>query len=216
MHLLLFGGSVEDNSYGEKVIDALETALLLFHLLIDAVDAFCTAFDVEYKTSLFQLFLHGLNEAVDIGVACCFRRIELILYHVIGIVFQIFQRQILKFALQSVETQFVSQGGIEVTCFFCYPVSCLLGFGVANLTHHVNPISDHYQDHPHVFGKANKQIAEVFALYDWALSIELFNTDQPFDNCGNTFPKFLFNVIYGVCIVVHSFIKHDGNNAVTF
>ena len=47
LHLLFLEGRVEDNADGKQVIDALEAALLLLHLLPDGVDALGSSLHVK-------------------------------------------------------------------------------------------------------------------------------------------------------------------------
>ena len=102
LHFLFFQGGVEDNADGEKVVDALEATLLFLHLLPDAVDALGAAFHMKFQARSLQLLLDGADKPLDVGVAGAFGGIQLVFDHVIGIVLQILQTEVLQLALQLV------------------------------------------------------------------------------------------------------------------
>ena len=84
---------------------------------------------------------------------------------IVGIVLQVFQREVFQLALQLVESQLVSQGRIEIGGFLAHTLLGLFGLGVANLSHQVHTVGNHDEDDAHVLGKRQQQVAEILALY---------------------------------------------------
>ena len=105
---------LDNDTDGEEVVYPLEGALLFLHLLPDGVYGLGASLDMEGDACLFQTFLNRLDETFDVGVAAFLRLAQLVLDMIVGIVFKILQRQVFQFTLQLIETQFVSQWGIEV------------------------------------------------------------------------------------------------------
>ena len=105
-------GRLDDDADGEQVVDALELAFLLLHLLPDGVYALGAPLHVELQPGLLQPLLDWRDELADVGVAAFLRGIQLFLYHVVGVMLHVFQRQVFQLALQFVESQLVGQWGI--------------------------------------------------------------------------------------------------------
>ena len=61
-----------------------------------------------------HLFLYRLYKPIYIRITRGLRRAQLLTDMIVGIVFQIFQREVLEFTFQLVKSQFVSQWGIEI------------------------------------------------------------------------------------------------------
>ena len=111
------------------------------------------ALHVEVESGLSQLRVDRGDELLYVCIARALSGIQLFLDHVVGIVLEILQRQILQFALQLVESQFVGEWGVEVACLFRY---AMLGFGilcVAYLPHQVHSVGYHDEYHAHVLGE---------------------------------------------------------------
>ena len=78
------------------------------------MDALRTTFDMTVDTRRLHFLFDRTDECLDISIARCFCLIQLLANHIIGIVLQILQRQVLQLALQLIETKFMSQRGIEI------------------------------------------------------------------------------------------------------
>ena len=86
LHILFLSWCIEDNTDGKEVVYPLEGALLLLHLLPDRVDTLGAAFHVIFQTGSIELLLDWLDEAGDIGIARSLGGVQLVLYHIVGIV----------------------------------------------------------------------------------------------------------------------------------
>ena len=170
---LLLRLTVYDDAYGKEVVHALELAFLLLHLLPDGVYALRAPLHVELQSGLFQLLFYRPNKLADIGIAHLLRGVQLLLDVIVGIGLQVFQRQVFQFALHLVETQFVSQWRIQIGRLFAHSPFGLLVVGIANLSHQVHAVGNHDQDHTHILGKREQQVAEVLAFDDGILLIQI-------------------------------------------
>ena len=111
------------------------------------------ALDVAFDAHLLQFVVDRLYELLYICIARTLCGVQLVLDHIVGIVLQIFQTQVLQFALQLVESQFVSQRSVQIACLLCHPALCLLVGCVAYLSHQIDAVGNHNQNNAHVFGK---------------------------------------------------------------
>lgn len=114
------------------------------------MDTLGAALHVIFQTGSIELFLDWLDEAGDIGIARSLGGVQLVLYHIVGIVLEILQTEVFQFALQFVESQFVGEWGIEVACLFAYFMLCLFLFGIAYLSHHIHAVGNHDEDDAHI------------------------------------------------------------------
>ena len=111
------------------------------------------SFHVELQSGILQFLFYRADELLDILVACLLCGVQFLLDVIIGVVLQVFQRQVLQLAFQFIETQFVSQWRIEVGGFFADAVLGLLVVRVTYLAHQVHAIGNHDENHAHIFGK---------------------------------------------------------------
>ena len=212
VHLFFFRFAVQNDAYGKKVIYAIHAYMLLFHLLPDAVDAFCASFHVELQSGFAQLFLNGVNEVGNVGVATSFRFVQLFLDMVVGIVFQIFETQVLQFAFQLVQTQFVSQRSIKICRFHGHLALCFHLWRVFDLAHGVHSVCQHDENHAHVFSKRNQQAAEIFALHSGTLLVKVANAQKAFDDVCHIFAKIFLHLLYGYRTTLDGGADHDTDN----
>ena len=103
-HLLTLDFRVKNDTYRKEIIDTFKLAFLLFHLLPDGVYALGTSLYVEFQAQSFQFLLDRTNEIANIFVTRSLRFIKLLAYHIIGIMLQILQREVLQFALQLIQS----------------------------------------------------------------------------------------------------------------
>ena len=104
LHFLLLSWWIQDDSYGKQVVYALKRTLLLLHFLPDGVYRLRSALYMKAQSCVLKLLADRFYELLYVGIACLFRFVQLLFYVVIGIVFQVFQRQIFEFALQLIES----------------------------------------------------------------------------------------------------------------
>ena len=104
LHLLFIWRAVDDDTNGKKVVNALEAALLLLHLFPDRVYRFRASLDMAVDARRLHLLFHGTDEGIDIGITRSLRLVQLLAYHIIGIMLHVLQREVFKFTLQVVES----------------------------------------------------------------------------------------------------------------
>ena len=211
---LLFQRRVEDDADGKEVVDALEAALLLLHLLPDGVDALGAPLDMKFQSSLFEPCLDRSDEAVDVSVARLFGGVELFLDHIIGIVLEVFEREVLQLTLQRVESELMGQRRIEIAGLFRYLVLCLPVRRVANLPHDIHPVGDHNKDHAHILGEAQEQVAEVLTLDDGVFLIEFLYADESMDDTSHVVAESLANLFHSLKVIAETAIEHRGDDTV--
>ena len=85
------------------------------------------------------------------------------------------------------------QGGIQISSLLRHLHLGLEILSIANLTHQVHTIGNHYQYHTHVLGKREQKITEVLTLNHWVLLIELLNAVQAMKNARNLWTIFRLN-----------------------
>ena len=188
---------VEDDTDGKEIVDTFEPTFLFLHLLPDAMDTLRTTFHVEMQTGLFQLLIDRADKLLYIGITTLFGSIQLFLDHIVSIVLQIFQGEILQLTLQLIQTQFVGKRCIEVIGLLTHLYLCLFLFGIPDLPHQVYTIGNHNEDHTHVLGKGEQQIPEILALYDRILSVQLLNAYQTMKDRAYRFSIILFDLLKG-------------------
>ena len=214
LHLFFLDGRVDDDANGKQVVDALETALLFLHLLPDGVYRLGAPFHVKLQACLLQMFLHRSNETLDVGIAALLGGIELLLNHIVGIVLEIFQAQVFKLALQLIESELVGQRRIQIGSLLAHTVLCL-GVGcVFDLPHKVHTVGNHNQNHTHILGEREQQVAEVLALNNRTLLVELVNALQTIHNGGHALAKRAAQLVNAFAVVAHGGVEHNGENAI--
>ena len=106
---------IENDADGKEIVHAAEAALLFLHLLPDGVDALGAPLHVVAQSLGVEHLADRFGEAFDVGIAGAFGGVQALFDEVVGIVFQIFQAQVLQLAFQFVESQLVGQRCKEVS-----------------------------------------------------------------------------------------------------
>ncbi len=215
LHLLLLQRGVEDDADGKEVVDAIDTTLLLLHLLPNGVDRLGAALDMKFESGLGEVLAHRTDEALDVGVSGALRGVEFLLDQIVGVVLEILQREVLQLALELVEAQFVGQGGVEVTGLLGHLVLRLLVGCVAYLAHQADAIGDHDEHHAHVLGEGEEQVAEVLALHNGSLAVELLDADEPLEDRRHALAEVLARQRRVIVAAKHALVEHDGQQTVT-
>ena len=179
--LLLLQGCIEDDADGEEVVHAVEAATLLLHFLPDGVDTLRAPLDVVVQALGIEHLANGLNEAGDVGIAAFLGGVEAILDKVVGIVLQVFQREVLQFAFQLVESQFVRQRSIYISGLGRYIAACGLVFAVLDLAHLHDASRNEQQHHAHIARLTDEQVAEIVRAHRFHLGFERLHAAQRFD-----------------------------------
>lgn len=178
------------------------------------MDTLGAPFDVELQPSFLEPRLDRSDESVDVGVARLFGGVELVLDHIVGVVLEIFEREVLELALERIESKLMGQWRIEIAGFFRHLVLCLLVRRVADLSHDVHTVGDHDEDHAHILGKAQEQIAEVLAFDDGVFLIELLDADKSVDDTRHVVTESLAYLFHCLKVIAETAIEHRGDDTV--
>ena len=133
---------------------------------------------------------------------------------VVGIVLQVFQREVFQFAFQFVQTQFVGKGRIEIGSLLRHPSAVGVIIGVTYLPHQVHAAGNHDEYHPHVLGKGQQQVAEVLALYDRCLLIEFGNALQTVQDACHRLAKLVLHLVDGDESTLYTGMEQDGEHRI--
>ena len=169
---------------------------------------------MKLQSGTLQLLLYGGYEVGNIGIAALLRGIQLLLDVVVGIVLQIFQREVLQFRLQLIEAQLVGQGGIEIGRLLRHAPAGIVVLGIAYLPHQADTVGNHNKYHAHVFGKRQQQVAEVLTLNDGVFLVEFLYALQTVKNAGHRLAERLLHVVNGREACLDAGVKQDGQHGI--
>ena len=161
VHLLVFRRRVKDDADSKEVIDTLEGAALLLHLLIDGVNGLGPALDVELQPRILKALPDGAYEAVDVTVTRLFGGGELFLDMIVRLRREVLEGKILKLALDGVESQLVCKGRIEIACLCRHLLPRLKVAGIAYGPHDNEPVGNHDEDDAHILGEGEQEVPEM-------------------------------------------------------
>ena len=171
LHLLFAQRRVDDDAYSEEVVDALESALLLLHLLPYRVYALRSAFYMTLYAHGVELLGDRLYKLLYICISRALRLVQLLLYHIVGVVLKILQAEVFQLALQLVEAQLVCQRSIQIARFFGHFLLRFVVLRIADMAHKHHALRYHNQHHAHVLGERKQKVAKVLALYHRRLAV---------------------------------------------
>ena len=214
LHLLQFERRVDDDTDGKQVVYSLEGAFLLLHLLPYRVNTLGAALHVELESRSLQFLSDGFDESRDILVARLFCGVEFFAYHIIYVVLEIFQRQVLKFTFQFIQSQLVCQRCIEICRLLTHLVSRLVVGVVLYLTHQSHTVGDHDKYHSHVLGERQEEIAEILAFHHRVLLVELAYAQQAVEYSRRRFAKLAPHLLYRHESVLHTRMQQYGQHCI--
>ena len=168
------------------------------------------------NTSGFHLFLYRFDESIYIGITRCFCGIQFLTDHIVGIVLHILQREIFELTFQFIESEFMSQRGIEIGSLLRHFHFGFNILGITNLAHQVDAISNHNKNHPHILSKGEQQVTEILALHHRILLIELLDTVQTLEYTGHLGAILFFNLFYGNPSILYFRNQMNSLNGITF
>ena len=129
-----------------------------------------------------------------------------------------------QFPLQIIESELMGQRSIEIGGLLRHLVDECLPFLTVlvvrlfqeslHLTHQVHTIGNHDEHHTHVLGKGKQQIAEVLALNDGILLIELADTSQTIDDACHGLSIAHFHLFGRYLSLVHIGQKQTGLHSI--
>ena len=175
-----------------------------------------TPLDVELQSRFRHLPLDRFDKSSDILVAGRLRLVQLILDKIIRFLLRIFERQILQFRFQLIQSQLMRQRSIQVSSLVCYLEPVLLVARIFDFAHHVHTIRNHNQDYTHILRKRKQQITEVFRLDSRTLRIQLVRFHQSLDDTCYVIPIFGVHLVDRQYMPLHDFVQHDTDQARTF
>ena len=210
------GGGVDNDADGEQVVYPFERCFLLLNLVPDGVDGFRPPFDVELQSRLRYLPFDRFDERRNVFVARGFRLVELVFDEVISVGLRILQRQILQLRLQLIEPQLMGQRRVKIRRFVCHPQPVFFLFRIFNPAHDVHTVGDHDEYHPHVFGKREKQVPEVFRLDGGAFLIQFVGFHQSLDDTAHIFSELVANLPDAQYPSLYDLVEHDAGEARPF
>ena len=167
---------------------------------------------VKFQSGILEFLFYRTDKRLYVGVSRTLRGVEIVLYHVVGIMLEIFERDVLQFAFQSVETQLVGYRCIEIACLLSHLVACLLVVAVAYEPHQVHPVGYHDEDHPHVFREGDEQITEVFGLYGGSLLVKFAHLVQSLSDVCHLFAELLLYVLCHIVARRHTAVEQYGQH----
>ena len=172
--------------------------------------------DVELQSRFRHLLLDRFDKSGDILVAGSLCFVQLILDEIICLFLRIFERQILQFRFQLIQSQLVSQRSIQICCFVCYLDPVLLVACILYFAHHVHAVGNHNQDYAHILRKRQQQITEILRLDGRAFGIQLVRLHQSLDDTCHVFTIFGVHLVDRQYMAFHDFVQHDPDQARTF
>ena len=163
------------------------------------MDAFGATFHVVTQSRRGEHLVDRGDEALDVGITAFLRGVERLLNHIIGLVLQIFERQILQLRLQFVESEFVGERGVNVGRFDREAAPRFVVRIVLHTTHQHHAAGNEQQHDTHICRLRNEQIAEVVGFehllverLEFVHTIEggeIFGTGLPFAQPDFTFSQ---------------------------
>ena len=171
---------------------------------------------MELQSGILQLAADRFDESIDVAVAGCLGGVELILDVVVDFFLRIFQRQVLQLRFQLVQAQLVGQRGIQVSRLVGYLQAGFLVVRVLYLAHQVHTVGNHDENHAHILGKGEEQVAEVFRLDGGTLGIQLVYLHQSADDAGHVLAVFLLHHFQRIEITLHCLVQHDAQDGSPF
>ena len=125
---------------------------------------------------------------------------------------QVFERQVLQLAFQSVQPELVGKRGVEVGRFFRYPFAGFLPVCVFDLPHDVHAVGNHDEDDAHVFGERKQQAPEILASHAGGLFIKFLDAVQAADDAGHVFAEFFFHVFRSAVAATDACVHHHADD----
>ena len=195
--LFALGRTLHDDADGEDVVHFVERYSRAFHLPPDGVDRFGASLDVVLDTLRVEPFPYRGDESCDEFVA--FGRGLFQPAADVGVIFrfEVFQCDVLQFAFDGIESQFVGYLCVEVHAL--PTLLPLFPFGEhGERTHDLQPVGQLDEDDARVGGVGDDEVAEVVGLRHGHLGVYLRDEVEPFkDTDRDTAEPFLYLVGIG-------------------
>ena len=192
--LVALGDGLHDDAEADDVGELFEADRLPLHLAPDRIGAFATSRDLgddAAVTELARQLLFDLRNQSDVAL---FQRVEALADHRIGVGIELAKRQILELLAQLVHAHAAGERRIDV--------DGLLGRAAARLRRHmadgahvVQTIGQLDQQHAHVVGDRQQELAQVLGLLRFlGDEVELGELGQPLDQTADVLAKQLVDL----------------------
>ena len=157
------GHRVGDQPQGDEVVHLIEFDLLPVHLAIDGIDALGAAGQLTRDRLRLQLAFQRPAEITNEVFGPSFLGLDPSLEDLVGLGFEVAQRQILKLGFDPPDSESARDRGVDVQRLGGDPLPLLLPEKV-KCPHVVQPIGELDQDDPGVVGHRDDHLANVFRL----------------------------------------------------
>ncbi len=193
--LLQLARAVDDDAQGEDVVDPFERHALFVHLGPDRVDRLCAALDVVFDPLTVHPLEDRLQKAADEGLTLLLGLLELRADMLVVLRLEVFQGDVLQFALQVVEAQLVGDLGVEVQALPALLAVLLAGEDIER-AHHLQPVGQLDQDHPRILRVGDDQVAEVRRLLLGGLDLQFRDVAEPHRDAGHGLAEAALDVVH--------------------
>ena len=159
----LVARALDDHAHGREVVDLVELAALLGHLVVDRVEVLRAPGDVDRDADLLELELQDRRRVVDapaaLGAALVHHRLDL------GVLARVqpLEREVLELPLERVDAEPVSERRVDLERLLRL-LDLLLLAEVLDRPHVVQAVGELDQDHPLVLGHRQDHLPVVLGL----------------------------------------------------
>jgi len=127
--------------------------------------------------------------------------------HLVATWMQVFEGQIVQFAVNAVQTNAIGDGSVDFQRF-ARNAFLLVRPHHIHRAHIVQAVGQFDQHHPQILGHGEQHFAEVFRLGDFlALEFQLVDFGHAIDQFGDGFSKFLNDFQLGDATVFHDIMQ---------
>jgi len=200
-------GRVEDDAYGQDVVDFLERDVLGLHLVPDGVGRLDTGQDAVSDAHLVQFFADGCRELAEEFFAFLLRFFQQVLD--LGIFFGVLvlEAEVFQLGLDFVQPQPVGDGGIDVQGF-ARNLILLVGQHGAEGAHVVQTVGYLDEDDADVIVHREQQLLEVLGLCRSAVAEDAArNLGQSIDNLCHLRSEEVLDVLHRIVGVFHHIVQ---------
>ena len=159
----LVAGALDDHAHGREVVDLVELAALLGHLVVDRVEVLRAARDLGRDVDLLELGLEHHRRLADVllavGAALADHRLDLLVLARV----ERREREILELPLELVDAETVCQRRVDLERLLGL-LDLLLLPEVLDRAHVVEAVGELDQDHAHVLRHRHDHLAVVLGL----------------------------------------------------
>ena len=209
---ILFLVGIENNPEGREVIDLVEGDVLLLHLLVDAVEVFCSPLhgtrQIEFLHFLVNNALHffGITFPLVLSLDHPFHQFRIFFR------MEVFEREFLQFDFHPVYAEAVCERGVDFEGFLRDEFPFVQGLEFKG-PHIMNPVGQPYDENPDIGRHGKHHFSEIFRLsFQLASKGNLADFRQSVDNEGHIISEGIAYLLDGRKGVLHRVMekpRHD-------